>query len=396
MDHHFVQSNPASRPTWNTGVLNGQPAARFTRSANAGAGQYLLMNTNVQDIWAVDVDTTAYYAIVARYTDAAINNHYLLSMHEADQAALCFTLYIKGGPPPTLLAYAYRNTSNSAAEITVSTPAVNTWFFAEFWKRANDVRGFLNGVQVASASDARSALIRTQNQVAPIYLGSRPATGTAMTGDIAEVLIAKAVPNAEDLASYYAYIGSSYGLTLGSSATSYSAGVATSQGDAQQTVSNGTCNITNSTCVMSGNTVYLGLRFINCNIPRGATITSASIQFTSAGTAQSTALTLAINGEAADDAAFYAATANNLSSRTLTTASVSWAVPTFANSGDRGANQLTPDLSSIIQEIVNRPGWTPGNRLAFQLRQSSGTGARTFAMQDHISLQEATLSVTWA
>jgi hypothetical protein len=39
-----------------------------------------------------------------------------------------------------------------------------------------------------------------------------------------------------------------------------------------------------------------------------------------------------------------------------------------------GISQRTPDLSRIIQEIVNRPGWGSGNALALIV---SGTGRRT-------------------
>jgi PKD repeat protein len=42
--------------------------------------------------------------------------------------------------------------------------------------------------------------------------------------------------------------------------------------------------------------------------------------------------------------------------------------------GEAGANQRTPDLAAVIQEIVNRSGWASGNALAIIV---TGTGHRT-------------------
>jgi hypothetical protein len=42
--------------------------------------------------------------------------------------------------------------------------------------------------------------------------------------------------------------------------------------------------------------------------------------------------------------------------------------------GEAGLDQRTPDITSVVQEIVNRLGWVSGNSLAIIV---SGTGART-------------------
>ena len=39
-----------------------------------------------------------------------------------------------------------------------------------------------------------------------------------------------------------------------------------------------------------------------------------------------------------------------------------------------GADQRTPDLSAIVQEIIDRTDWSPGNALAIII---TGTGERT-------------------
>jgi hypothetical protein len=116
----------------------------------------------------------------------------------------------------------------------------------------------------------------------------------------------------------------------------------------------------------------VGLRFTNIAIPRGATITRAYVQF-EAKESQSEATSLRIQAQAADNAATFAATTGNVSSRSRTAAAVSWAPAPWA-AGELGANQRTPDLSAVVQEVVNRAGWASGNALALVV---TGTGHRT-------------------
>ena len=47
--------------------------------------------------------------------------------------------------------------------------------------------------------------------------------------------------------------------------------------------------------------------------------------------------------------------------RPRTAASVAWAPPAWTTVGDAGAAQRTPNLATVVQEIVNRPGWASGN-----------------------------------
>ena len=117
----------------------------------------------------------------------------------------------------------------------------------------------------------------------------------------------------------------------------------------------------------------IGLRFNGLDIPQGAIITSAYLQFqvdeVSAGGA-----TLQIQGEDADNAAAFANTANDVSSRQATTATVTWSPNEWLTVGAAGADQQSADISSIIQEIVSRAGWTANNSIALII---TGSGART-------------------
>ena len=131
----------------------------------------------------------------------------------------------------------------------------------------------------------------------------------------------------------------------------------------------------------------VGLRFNGITIPQGATITNAYLQF-QADETDSGAISLTINGEDVDNAATFTSTPGNISSRTLTTASVAWSPPNWTAVGEAGLNQRTSNIASVIQEIVNRPGWSSGNSMALII---SGSGERTaesfngsFAPQLHL------------
>jgi PKD repeat protein len=116
----------------------------------------------------------------------------------------------------------------------------------------------------------------------------------------------------------------------------------------------------------------VGMRWVGLAIPKGATISSAWIQF-AAKESQSEATSLTFRGQAADAAPTFSSTTGNISTRPRTAASVSWP-PTAWTAGAAGTSQRTPDLRAVIQEIVNRPGWASGNPLVVMV---TGTGHRT-------------------
>lgn len=112
-----------------------------------------------------------------------------------------------------------------------------------------------------------------------------------------------------------------------------------------------------------------GVRFTSVPINNAETITSATLQFEPRNT-DSGVTNLRIYGELpADDNAdqFIDGQANNISNRPLTTAYVDWMNVPAWTAGQEGVNTTTPDLSPIIQEIVNRAGWSNGNALSIIL-----------------------------
>lgn len=107
--------------------------------------------------------------------------------------------------------------------------------------------------------------------------------------------------------------------------------------------------------------VHTGLRYEDVNIPRGAVITNAVIRFTSAGL-NTSPTNFVISGEDAGGSEEFSNDNNDISDRPKTAAQVLWDQdnqwPEF------GEIIVTPDLSGVIQEIVNRNDWCGGNDLS--------------------------------
>ncbi len=115
-----------------------------------------------------------------------------------------------------------------------------------------------------------------------------------------------------------------------------------------------------------------GIRFQNVSIPRGATITSASITFTAAQTQGDTATVMQISGELADDATAYSSGAN-VTGRTYT-APTTWDTATGLTDWTAGTTYTTPNLSAAVQQIVSQGGWCGNNAMAFKIETTAGIG----------------------
>lgn len=116
----------------------------------------------------------------------------------------------------------------------------------------------------------------------------------------------------------------------------------------------------------------IGLRFTDVTIPQGATILSATIQFTCDVGGDDPA-EMTIYGENVADAVTYTNDAYNISTRSKTVSSAVWDIPEWVDEGDAGPAQQTPELAAIVQEIVSRGDWAAGNSMAFILEPSGDT-----------------------
>src|SRR5262245_3454080 len=126
---------------------------------------------------------------------------------------------------------------------------------------------------------------------------------------------------------------------------------------------------------LGGNDLHLGtnivgLRFIGVGIPAGATIVSASVQFT-ANSDDAGATDVRIFGELSTNAQTFAATDNNLSDRVKTVAVVPW-LPGPWIAKETGPAERTPELATVVQELVNQAGWTTVSPIALRFDPNGG------------------------
>ena len=119
----------------------------------------------------------------------------------------------------------------------------------------------------------------------------------------------------------------------------------------------------------------VGLRFQNVSIPQGATITAAYLEFEVDETGSS-ATSVSIAAEAGDNAAAFTAASFNLTGRLPTIASVAWDIPVWNTINQK---QQSPDLSTVVQEVVSRTGWSANNSMVFII---TGSGTRTAESYD--------------
>jgi hypothetical protein len=122
----------------------------------------------------------------------------------------------------------------------------------------------------------------------------------------------------------------------------------------------------------------IGLRFPNVPLQSGAKIKRAFVQF-QVDEATDEPTRLEIRGQAADNAAQFSAEAFSISRRPVTEAVATWEPKPWTANAKPGPDHRTTDLSRVIQEIVDRPGWKRGNALALIIR---GTGKRVATSAD--------------
>ncbi len=148
--------------------------------------------------------------------------------------------------------------------------------------------------------------------------------------------------------------------------------------DAEEYVSGGQVDLASSDLemVIEDSEQIIGLRFPYMQIPRGVSVTNSFIQFRS-DRAFSTATSLRIRAQDIDDAPTLSDIPYDLSQRPLTSAQTDWNnIPAWATD-EFGAAQRTPNMASVIQELINRTGWKAGNSMVFIIDGSGKRAAKT-------------------
>ncbi|MBN2133979.1 MAG: S8 family serine peptidase [Sedimentisphaerales bacterium] len=149
------------------------------------------------------------------------------------------------------------------------------------------------------------------------------------------------------------------------------------------------------------NPLYVGLhtsvlRFARVNIPPESEILEARLQISAATPEIKCPIDGILHGEAAGDAANFLAANGNILERPRTRAAVPWAwgpedsVPlhTYCSS---------PNLTEIVQEIVDRPDWEEGNALVLIYSSRVYHGQELeFASRESLGQRQARLNITYA
>ena len=148
--------------------------------------------------------------------------------------------------------------------------------------------------------------------------------------------------------------------------------------------SNGDVNRTSGDLelVNDGGNQVVGLRFEDLNIPQGAVINDAYIQFTSKNDDNENPRKLDIYGEDVDFSFVFGSNDDNISDRTKTSTSVSWYPDYWTGSNQSGTDQRTIQIRSIIQEIVDRPGFSMDSPISIIIEGYGMRVAKSFEGDD--------------
>jgi len=145
---------------------------------------------------------------------------------------------------------------------------------------------------------------------------------------------------------------------------------------------------------LDGNTkgIGSGARFLDVTVPQGATISEARLQLRCDWTDGAGVVTGILTGEDIDSAPTFT-NLGDFTSRVHTDASVTWS---SLGAWTAGTWYNSPDIKTVVEEIVGRGGWSSGNDMVIFLedearassgwrRASSYDGAPTYAPKLYIS-----------
>jgi len=142
--------------------------------------------------------------------------------------------------------------------------------------------------------------------------------------------------------------------------------VIASPDDAEENTTNGVVNIASAYLDFSADTL-VGVRFSRPNIPQGKEILSSYIQFI-AGSNSATSTSISIIGEYGNNARVYQNLPLNISDRRLTNETIAWNPAAWIV----GDTVKTPDITTVISEIINQPGWSEYSSMGFIFKTTEG------------------------
>tara|TARA_R100000152_G_C6780417_1_gene213145 strand:+ start:1227 stop:1868 length:642 start_codon:yes stop_codon:yes gene_type:complete len=143
-------------------------------------------------------------------------------------------------------------------------------------------------------------------------------------------------------------------------------------------------------------------------IPQGATITKANLAFNVALSGESLVNTTTptfgtdptvarwkIYGEDNDTQDTSATTASDFNSLPKTTASVSFSADVGTSIFNGGTVSACNNLQTIIQEIVNRSGWTTTSKIGLIIEDNSSDNPTGYYQRVNLGPSDVTLDLEW-
>lgn len=141
----------------------------------------------------------------------------------------------------------------------------------------------------------------------------------------------------------------------------------------------------------------VGIRFSGLSIPAGAKITDAYIQFTVDEPDKSTnPFSVKIYAEDSNNSKTFENVNSSISDRLKTSEYVGWTddyTPKWTVEHESNSNERTPDLTELVQQIVDKPRWSAGNAISFIMEGISGN--RTAEAYNGESTMAPVLHVTY-
>ena len=141
-----------------------------------------------------------------------------------------------------------------------------------------------------------------------------------------------------------------------------------------------------------------GMRFVGVNIPKGSTIVLANITFTSGDSRAVGQVRTRISAYDADNPGVFSTSADfDARYADNTDAVVDWDVGAWV----LNTEYISTDIKTVIQEIINRVGWSSGNAIVlfwedFEDRSDHNDEARRYAWShDGDPTKAPVLSITW-
>ena len=223
-----------------------------------------------------------------------------------------------------------------------------------------DIDFYIDGVYQSTDSSAPYSF--TNTYASGSYLVEAIATNTNLQTDLAQI-----------------------NINVGSYTGSGNLFISDGNDDVEEEVSTGDVSFTSTDLEMmyDGSSLYqkIGLRFQKLPIPLGATITSATIRFKSDGSDSNSATFNIYLEDSANAQPFEDNSSGNVSARVKVPGQVFWDVDNWSNN-ERGSDTTTPNLSGLLQNVVDKCDWTQGNSVVFIIEATGSSVTNSNNIRD--------------